>query len=61
MKTPISIKEYMSIIARKYQYLPEGEEKENLLLEIKRIADRYNPTVRIEDVSNNNETDSQTE
>lgn len=31
MITPISLEEYMSIIACKYQNLPEGEEKENLL------------------------------
>jgi hypothetical protein len=53
MITPISLEEYMSIIARKYQHLPEGAEKENLWLEIKKIAERSNPTVIIEDLTNN--------
>jgi len=56
MITPISLEEYMSIIARKYQYILDGEEKENLWLEIKKIADRQYPTVIIEDLTNNQET-----
>lgn len=49
----------MSIIARKYQYMPDGEEKENLWLEIKKIADRQYPTVIVEDISKNLETNSE--
>jgi hypothetical protein len=61
MIIPISLQEYMSIIARKFQNLPEGEEKENLWLEIKKIADRQYPTVIVEDISNNQETNSEKE
>lgn len=59
MITPIIIEESMSIIARKYQYMPDGEEKENLWLEIKKIADRQYPTVIVEDISKNLETNSE--
>lgn len=49
----INLKEYMSIIARKYQNMPEGKEKDDLWLEIKKIADREYPSVIIEDLTNN--------
>lgn len=48
MKNPI--KDYMDIIAKKYQSLPEGKEKDELYEEIKRIANMYQPTVKIEKI-----------
>lgn len=53
MITPINIQEYMSIIARKYQHMPEGKEKDDLWLEIKQIADRQYPSIQIDDISDN--------
>tara|TARA_R110002049_G_C9014455_1_gene550895 strand:- start:160 stop:354 length:195 start_codon:yes stop_codon:yes gene_type:complete len=52
---PISLNEYMTKIAKRYQNMPESPEKEKLWLEIKRIADGLYPTVKIEDISKNNE------
>jgi len=59
MIIPINLEEYMSIIARKYQYMPEGKEKENLWLEIKKIAEKQYPTVIIEDLTDNEEPNEQ--
>lgn len=61
MIIPINLEEYMSIIARKYQHMPEGKEKDDLWLEIKKIAERQYPTVIVEDISNNQETTSEKE
>ena len=55
MITPINIEEYMSIIASKYQNMPEGKEKENLWLEIKKIAEKNYPIITIEDLTNDTE------
>ena len=59
MIIPINLEEYMSIIARKYQHMPEGKEKENLWLEIKKIAEKQYPTVIIEDLTDNEEPNEQ--
>ncbi len=53
MKNPI--KDYMDIIAKQYQSLPEGEEKDELYKEIKRIADMYQPTVKIKRIDEKKE------
>lgn len=49
---PINLKEYMSIIAHKYQSIPEGKEKDDIWLEIKKIADREYLSIIIEDLTN---------
>lgn len=61
MIIPINLTEYMSIIARKYQNMPEGKEKEELWLEIKNIAERQYPCIKIDDISDNNEINSDKE
>ena len=53
MIIPSNLTEYMSVIARKYQDMPEGKEKEELWQEIKRIAERVYPTIKVDDISNN--------
>jgi hypothetical protein len=39
--------------------MPEGKEKENLWLEIKKIAEKQYPTVIIEDLTDNEEPNEQ--
>lgn len=53
MIQPISLREYMDKIARKFENLPEGKEKEELGEEIKKIAERSEPTITIERIDNN--------
>ena len=55
MIVPIGIKEYMDKISRKYHSLPEGEEKDMLFKEIVRVAEWQFPTIKLEDISENNE------
>lgn len=43
----------MDKIARKFENLPEGKEKEELGEEIKKIAERSEPTITIERIDNN--------
>jgi hypothetical protein len=51
MIKPINLEEYMSVITRKYQYMPEGEEKNNLWLEIKKLAEKQYPSIQIDEIS----------
>lgn len=56
MILPINIREYTDKIARDYDNLPDGKEKEELWKEIERIAEKLYPTVKIEKLDDNEES-----
>ena len=57
MTLPINIKDYTDKIARKYQSLPDGKEKEDLWIEIEKIAEKIYPNVKIEKLNDKEDSE----
>ena len=54
MILPITLTEYFEKLNREYNSMPDGVEKEAFWREIEKVVNKYFPSVKIEDVTEEN-------